>query len=157
MSTPVGDRLPPDLVEAFNGDDLEAKIGPGYLFVTSDEDGAPRPCMLSAGEVLATDDRHLRLALWSGSHTSANLSRGAPSLFCYVAEGTVLYVRGTPRALGTVARLQVDCFEIEVSIVESDEHPGMPVHDTIRFTVTGRSAEALVREWQQRLAALGSL
>lgn len=157
MSTLVGDRLPAEVLAAFDGLRLRDKIGLGYLLLTSDPDGQPHPCMLSCGEVLAVDDRRLRLALWEGTRTSANLSRGAPCLFCYVEEGSVLYVRGTPRGLGHLEEHRVDCFDVEVSSVESDDHPGMPATSTFLFAVTGQPAESVVDEWQQRLAALRSL
>lgn len=157
MSTLVGDRLPAAMVEQFNGEELSSKIGPAYLFVTADDDGAPRPCMLSVGEILVPDDRHVRLALWEKSHTCANLSAGRPSLFCYVAAGVVLYVRGVARAIGTLESLHLECFEIKVSTVESDEHPGMPATETIRFAVTGAPPDEIVREWQHRLGELGRL
>src|SRR6266511_2702778 len=84
MSKLVSDRLPERITRAFDGQDLESKIGPAHLLVTTDQDGTPRPCMLSAGEVLATGDDRLRLILWTGSTTCRNLARGGP-----VQAGTV--------------------------------------------------------------------
>ena len=63
MAKSLGDRLPQTVLRAFDGNDLEAKVGPAHLLVTVDPDGSPRPCMLSAGEVLAPDDRRLRVLL----------------------------------------------------------------------------------------------
>ena len=94
MSRLLGDTLPDDLVAALDGTGLAGKVGPAYLLVTSDEDGTPRPCMLSAGELLAVDGRRVGLALWRGSRTSANLARGGHALLCHVAPRTVVYVRG---------------------------------------------------------------
>ena len=157
MSALIGDRLPPGFLATFDGSSLATKVGLGYLLLTADADGSPRPCMLSPGEILATDERHVRLALWAGSHTSANLAREASNLLCYVAKGSVLYVRGRPRALGRIEHLGVDCFEVEVSSVESDDHPGMPVVDTIRFELTGPTLADVAAEWQERIAALRAL
>ena len=157
MSTALGDRMPDPVMAAFDGERLEEKVGLGYLLVTCDPDGSPRPCMLSCGELLAPDDRRLRVALWSGTHTSENLSRGSACLFCYVEEGIVLYMRGSPRHLGALERHQVECFDIDISSVESDDHPGMPAAGTFRFTVTGQSVQSVVTEWQERLAALRTL
>lgn len=144
-------------METFDGKGLAGKIGLGYLLVTSDPDGQPRPCMLSCGEILAVDGRRLRLALWQGTGTSGNLSRGSSCLFCYVAEGTVLYVRGLPASLGSLEAHHLDCFDVHVSSVESDDHPGMPATDTFRFSLTSQSVDSVVGEWEERLAALGSL
>jgi hypothetical protein len=150
----VGDRLPREVLEAFDGRDLERKIGPAYLLVTADEDGTPRPCMLSAGEILALDDRRLRVALWAGTRTARNLSRGGSALLCFVAPGTVLYVRGTPRPLPAAGGSDLERFEIAVSSVESDLHPGMPVTHGIGFAVEGRDPSEVVRAWRAQIEGL---
>jgi hypothetical protein len=157
MSTLVGDRLPPAVLAAFDGERLSDKVGLGYLLVTTDPDGTPRPCMLSCGEILAVDDRRLRLALWAGTHTAANLSLGTTCLFCYVAPGSVLYVKGTLTSLGTLERHHVECFDLVVASVEADDHPGMPASDTFRFVVMAQAATEVVAEWEERLADLRRL
>ncbi len=157
MSATIGDKLTAPILELFDGTDLGAKIGLAYLLVTADDDGSPRPCMLSVGEILAVDEQHLRLAIWQGTHTSTNLSSGRPCLFCYIAPGQVLYVRGAVRTLGRLAEHRLDCFEIEVASLESDDHPGMPVIETFRFGLTGQEPDEISREWQLRLDALRRL
>lgn len=153
MTRPMGDRLPPEVVAEFDGTDLEAKIGPAYLLVSADPDGAPRPCMLSAGEILATDDRHLRFGLWTGTHTTENLSHAASVVFCFVAPGSVLYVRGKVRALEPVPGVPLARFELEVGSVESDVHPGMPVTQTITFDVE-RDRSEVAASWERQIEAL---
>ncbi|HXF36502.1 MAG TPA: pyridoxamine 5'-phosphate oxidase family protein [Actinomycetota bacterium] len=154
MSEPLGDRLPPEILRAFDGEDLERKVGPALLLVTTDEDGTPRPCMLSAGEVLAPDDRRLRVALWPGTRTARNLSRGSRVLLCFVAPGAVLYVKGTARPLGPSASPPLERFEVAVEAVESDRHAGMPVTQGIAFAVEGRDVARVVEAWRRQLAAL---
>lgn len=153
MTRAAFDRLPPEVLGAFDGTELETKIGPAYLLVSADPDGNPRPCMLSAGEILATDDRHLRVGLWPGTHTSRNLARGAPIVFCFVGPGTVLYIRGPVRALPDVAGARLSRFEIDVDSVESDVHPGMPVTQTIVFEVE-RDRSAVAEDWAKQLETL---
>ncbi len=154
MSRLLGDTLPDDLVAALDGSGLPAKVGQAYLLVTSDHDGTPRPCMLSAGELLAVDGRRVRVALWAGSRTSANLARGGRALLCHVAPRTVVYVRGPARGLDAGPDLDLDCFELEVDSVESDEHAGMPVSTGITFAVEGDDPAAVVATWERQLAAL---
>ena len=154
MSTPIGDTLPEDLVAELDGTGLARKIGPAYLLVTSDEDGTPRPCMLSAGETLALDSKRLRFALWRGSRTSANLTRGGRALFCQVAPRTVVYVRGRVRGLDAGPDLDLDCFELAVDSVESDDHAGMPVTTGITFAVERDDTAVVVAAWERRLAGL---
>jgi hypothetical protein len=154
VSRLLGDTLPDDLVAALDGTGLAAKVGPAYLLLTSDEDGTPRPCMLSAGELLALDRRRIRLALWAGSRTSANLGGRGRALLCHVAPGTVIYVRGPVRSLDAGPDLELDCFELAVDTVESDEHAGMPVTSGITFALERGAPADLVATWERQLALL---
>jgi hypothetical protein len=154
MSRLIGDTLPDELLVALDGTDLAGKVGPAYLLVTSDEDGTPRPCMLSAGETLALGGKRLRFALWHGSRTGVNLARGGRALFCHVAPRTVVYVRGPVRALDAGPDLDLDCFELEVDSVESDDHAGMPVTTGITFAVERDDPTMVVAAWERQLAGL---
>lgn len=154
MSKHLGDRLPKDVVTAFDGQNIEKKIGLAYLLVTNDNDGTPRPCMLSAGEILAPDDKHLRVALWPGTNTSKNLTRGGRTLFCYVAKGTVYYAKGTSRSLGPGPGSKLERFELSIDAVESDIHAGMPVKETVVFEVEGMDTSKVASDWQRQLDAL---
>jgi hypothetical protein len=154
MSKLIGDTIPSGLRQELDGEHLETKIGAAYLLVTADDDGTPRPCMLSAGEVLAVDDRRLRFALWKGSRTCENLTRGERALFCHVAPRTVLYLRGAARSLTSDPELNLDCFELEVDSVESDDHVGMPVVTGISFAVERGDPAAVVDAWRRQIAGL---
>lgn len=156
MSKLIGDTIPTELADALDGERLDRKVGPAYLLVTADEDGTPRPCMLSAGEVLAVGERRLRFVLWKGSRTCANLERGARALFCHVAPRTVVYIRGPVRSLTAVPPINLDCFELEVESVESDDHAGMPVTTGISFAVERGDPAAVVDAWRRQIEALRS-
>lgn len=153
MSKLVGETLPAEVLEALDGRDLERKIGPAHILLTGDADGTPRPCMLSAGEILAADERTLRFALWPGTRTAANLERGAGAVFCFVAPGSVLYVRGRTRPLPEAAG-PLRCFELTVETVESDAHAGMPVTSGIVFAVERGDPAAVAEAWDRQLAPL---
>ena len=154
MAKLLGDRLPGTVLRAFDGHDLEAKVGPAHLLVTVDPDGTPRPCMLSAGELLAPDDRRLRVLLWAGTGTSRNLAAGGPVLLCYVEGSEIVYVKGDPRPLPREGRRGFERFEIEVRAVETDRHAGLPVTGGITFGVDGGDTAAVARGWERQLAAL---
>lgn len=155
MSKLIGETLPPEVVGALDGTNLADKVGPAHLLLTGDADGTPRPCMLSAGEILAVDERTLRFALWPRTSTVANLDRGCGAVFCYVAPGTVLYVRGRTRPLPD-ADGPLRCFELAIDSVESDEHAGMPVTSGISFAIERGDPAAVVAEWARQLAPLRS-
>jgi hypothetical protein len=156
MAEPLGERLPAQVLRMFDGNDLEAKIGPAHLLVTVDADGTPRPCMLSAGEVLAPAGDRLRVILWAGSQTSRNLARGGRALLCYVDGGDVFYVKGRAHRLPAAAGpgRGLEPFEIRVDEVETDRHQGMPLVSGLRFTVADAERAAVAGAWERQLAAL---
>ena len=110
--------------------------------------------MLSAGEVLAPDERRIRFALWAGTRTTANLERGGRVLFCHVAPGSVVYVRGETRRLAVEPGVNLACFELGIDSVESDDHAGMPVTSGISFTVERRDPAAVAETWRRQIDAL---
>jgi hypothetical protein len=154
MARIVGDRLPPDLVALFSGADLAARVGLAYPLVTVDDSGAPRLSMLSAGELLAVSDRAVRVGLWPGTGTGANLAAGRAALLCVVEPGSVRYVRGVARRLSGSST--VECFEMAVHTVELDGHDGMPVATGITFDVVGPSRDDVLADWRARLAVLAA-
>lgn len=155
MSKFVSETLPAEVRKALNGRDLEGKIGDAYLVVTVDADGTPRPSMLSAGEMLAVDDRTIRLGVWRGTHTAENLRRGGHVLICFVAEGTVLYIKGSSRAVEVASKAPVEVSEVVVSSVESDVHEGLPVVHGIAFRPEDEGRRtAMLAEWERTHEAL---
>ena len=153
MSEQLAPELPARLQEALNGEDLEQKVGPIYQLVTIDPDGAPRSCMLSAGEVLAPDNKRVRLALWPGTNTSANLFHGGRALICFIDADYVIYVKGTARKLDPRAPV-IERFEIAVESVESDVHEGLPVVAGPAFMCPPENLEAMLSDWARKISAL---
>ena len=154
MSTHLGDYLPADFIAALNGRDLERKYGEAYIVLTTDPDGTARPCMLSAGEMLAVDDRTIRIALWPNGRTGANLRRGGRAVICLVAPNLVLYVRGRSRELASNREPEIERFEVSVESVDSDSHEGLPVLHGIAFTSTPEVRATMLGQWRMVLDAL---
>ena len=155
MSKFLGNRLPSEVVDAFDGRNLDKKVGSGYLAATFDEDGEIRFCMLSAGEILVVDERMLRIGLWAGTRSSKNLKRGSPLNLCFVAPSTVLYIRGSAKELDAhTSGLRIDGFEVTVESVTSDAHTGLPVTHSIGFACKEIDEATLVREWEAKLQFL---
>jgi hypothetical protein len=164
MSAGQASVLPPEIQREFGGWDAgpaegdaglaRGDTGPAggtaYLLITADEDGAPRPCMLSAGEILAVGEHTLRIAVWPDSTTAANLRAGSRAVLCYVKPGTVRYVKG--HALRT-REGELLVAEVAVDEVTADDHPGFAVTSGIRFTYEGKPAE-LAAAWSAQLALL---
>jgi hypothetical protein len=154
MSATVGTEVPEQVARLFDGTDLASKLGLGFLMVTVDKGGRPRPCMLSAGEVLVTGPETVRLGVWSGTSTARNLENGSDVLFCFVVPGTVCYLRGRARPLRCEPEARLDCFELAVESVETDSHAGLPVTSGITFTVTDPDPETVLATWTAQLNAI---
>ena len=73
MSKLVGVQLPDDLYQRLLGNDLEQNAEKVILLATVDEGGWPHLAMLSYLEVIAKDQRNLRLATYNSSRTTRNM------------------------------------------------------------------------------------
>jgi hypothetical protein len=146
--------MPSICVEAFNGEGLEEKFGRGYLLITTDVNGTPRPCMLSAGEILALDAHTLRVALWPHTRTLENLKRGGRALLCFIAPHQVLYLRGCPRYLPFHPGITLERVEIKIDHVEADKHEGFEILRGPEFTSEPSVRSATIDGWKRTLEAL---
>jgi len=154
MSQITGAEVPDRVARLFDGRDLAGKLGLGFLLVTVDPDGRPRPCQLSAGEVLVTGSRAVRLGVWAGTSTARNLAAGSAVLVCVIVPGTVCYLRGRARPLQVPEELRLAGFELAVESAETDSHPGLPVTSGIRFEVTDPDPGTVLAGWADQLAAI---
>lgn len=158
MSRPVGDEIPDPVVALFDGRRLVEQLGKAHLMITVDADGLPRPCMLSAGEVLVVDSRTFRVGVWSGSGTSRNLAEGSSVLLCVVDDETVLYLRGRGERAGdcSSAMTGLDVFEISVDRVETDSHEGFAIQHGMQISLGGSAADEVLVVWQTQLETIRS-
>jgi hypothetical protein len=104
----LSESLTAELAALLDGRDLSGKVGDTYLLVTTGEDDWPHIAMLSAGELLAVSPGELRLALWPGTSTTANLRARGRALLAYFAPGTAYYIQ-----------LEVQPYESRVAVSDS--------------------------------------
>lgn len=155
MSRSAGSELPAALRERLDGERLEEKVGLTVLLLTIDVDGWPRVAMLSAGEVLAAGPRTVRLALWPGSSSTANLARDGRCTLAMVHAGSGWYVRCAgirgpdlkPRRGRALA-----FFELTVGEVLEDAVAYARLLDGIRFELPDR--QPVLEAWRQAVAAM---
>jgi hypothetical protein len=156
MSRLIGDALPDGLVSLLSGRDLARSEGLTILLVTTSQDGWPHVAMLSAGEVLATDPREVRLALWPGTATTANLSTTGRALMMLISGGASYYVRLSARR-GKDLALEVGPRAFFVAGIESvleDRVGYAEITSAIGFRL--KEPEKVVPAWQEAVAAMGS-
>ena len=156
MSRTIGSTLPRELHDVFDGSVDPQRVGLGYPLATVDEDGRPRPAMLSTGEILATSDSTLRLAMWPDSTSASNLAAGRPCFLTFVGPGVVFHVHGRATALRPDPATSPGpaCFELQVERVDADAHPGLPTVQTITYACETITVETLLEEWRATLERL---
>lgn len=154
MTRSTGHDLPEALAGLLAGDDLEARVGDTFLLVTTGEDGWPHVAMLSAGEVLASGPRGLRLALWPGSATTGNLARSGRGLLMALVPPVTYYVRLRCRPAGEVAAQgrKLAAFAADIDEVLEDVVSYAEVLSGIRFRLNDR--ERTLAGWTEAISAL---
>jgi hypothetical protein len=151
MARSHGAQLPADLRAMLDS----TREGPALLLLSVDEDGWPRQAMISAGEVLAVDDRHLRLGLWPASTTTRNLTARGRATLTAVARGTGFSVRlavHRHRDLEISSGQRLACFAATVEQATADEVPYAELTSGVTFRL--RDRQAVQRRWQRTQAAL---
>jgi hypothetical protein len=154
VSRRIGDALPDQLVEALAGTDLAGQVGRTYALLTADERGDVSVALLSAGEVIATDDRRLRIALWPGTTTTRNLQQtGRGTLASIEPEGSY-YIRLEARRAADLqaASMNHAVFDAHVTDVLSDDVSYAAIVSGIRFDL--KDPAAVVGRWQSTVDAL---
>ncbi len=105
LSKALGNRLPADLERRLSGRDLEARANQAILVCSVDTNGWPHPALLSYFEMIAKDDRNVRLAIYAGTSTLENLRRNGKLTLMIVEERVAYYVKGSVQELAR----EMDC------------------------------------------------
>jgi hypothetical protein len=142
------------LVRLLDGSGLDAHVGVTIQLVTVDDAGWPRIALLSVGEVVALDARALRLALWSSSRSTANLTRSAMGLLSVVEGGAShnIAIRATARGTDSTELADRAVFDARVLEVRRDEVPYAVLTAGITFSLPD-PAPVLAR-WRRTVDAL---
>lgn len=146
--------LDADIVALLDGTDLQAAVGFTLELITVDEDGWPRVSLLSAGEVLAAAADTLRIALWPGSHSTANLERTARAVIAFVHGGAAhrigLQVRRDPDVLVTGEPRAA--FVARVVSMRHDEVPYARLRSGITYELA--EPDGVLARWHATLEAI---
>ena len=148
MSTPVGDRLPDDLVAALGGTDLAAVADRVVVVSTVDGRGFSDPALLSYFEVVALDNRTIRLATYAESRTTRNARREGKLTLAFVDAAFVYYVKGVVQLLAESmqatpynAKLELQVREVLRDEPDPVREPGAHIASGIRYVNPQRGAE----------------
>src|SRR4051812_21454579 len=86
-------RLPPELAAALSGEGFRRRRRLVVLLATTDADGFPRIALLTMGEVRASSDTRLAIAVRARSRTAVNLVRRATATVLYLSRGLTASVQ----------------------------------------------------------------
>jgi len=94
MSKFIADHLPEALRAKLSRDHALENADRAIVICTVDDTGWPHPAMLSSYEVVAIDNRNVRLAAHVSSRTTRNLKANGRITLILVDVGTAHYVKG---------------------------------------------------------------
>ncbi len=154
MSRSIGNAIPARLAPLFDGRDLRNNIGLTFLLLTAGEDGWPYVAMLSVGEVMASTDREVRLALWHGSTSTNNLTRTGQATLMLVHGAGSYYLRLAARR-GPDLMVQRVPYAFFVTTVEDIQEDLVSYADlTTGISFTLKEPEEVVARWQATVDAI---
>lgn len=85
--------LPVNVTTFLDGQDLAKKQHAAMMLLTVTEDFWPHSAMISVGEVVALDERHLRFAMWPNTTTTNNMERTGQATLILIHDGKAYYIR----------------------------------------------------------------
>jgi hypothetical protein len=147
--------VPASLRAVLDDEDLARREGFTLQLMTVRDDGWPHLALLSVGEVVVVDARRLRLAIWPGSTSAANLAaRGQATLAAVLAPVSYL-VRvsvGPPGTIETRLGGRLAAFDAAVQEVAADEAPYAELESGVRHRLT--NPQATLPRWMETRQAL---
>jgi hypothetical protein len=154
MTRTTGATLPEPLLGILDGRDLGDRVGFTIELLTIDEAGWPRVALLSVGEVLASDERTLHLALWPATTSTAALTRAGRATLACVLDGTAysVHVSASREPELRVGSMEHARFRCRVDEVLSDTVGYARLRSGITFEL--KDAEAVLARWAATIDAL---
>ena len=154
MSRSTQSALPGTLASLIDGTGLDEKVGETILLVTISTTGWPHFAMLSVGELLATDERRLRLALWQGTESGTNLRRDKKASLVSVLDGAGYYVEiaAVNETTIDVDGNMLDMFDCDVTSALIDEVDYASLTSGITFELPDPAS--VVPRWRRTIEVM---
>lgn len=147
--------IPQAIQDFCNGKDLRSKSGEAIRISTVDSEGWPHAAMVSAGEVLAIDDKTFRIALWPDSATTQNIVRDGRLTLTFPCGGGLYEFRLQAKVLADQqTRYHLKFFE--TSIVKAKKHYSKyaDVVSGVTVKIHQEEMEKVLERWEEQIAAL---
>jgi hypothetical protein len=148
MSKSIGGDLPSELLERLGGARLHDVADRVIVVCSVDDHGFPHAAILSYFEVVATDSRTVRIAVYGGSGTARNARRdGHLTLvliepeFVYYIKGTVTELTGSMRCTPHNAKLNLSVVDVLVDSPDAGFEPDAYIASGVRYVNPTREQE----------------
>jgi len=145
--------LAPGLVQYLDGSKLSERVGEAIRVTSVDEDGWPHAALLSVGEILAVDQKHLNFAVWSQSATTKNIERTGRVSLSLVHDGALWEVHlNAKRVAGERAGMKLAFFTAEVKNVRVHRVNYADVLTSVTYRL--HDTESVVKRWDKQIEEL---
>jgi hypothetical protein len=147
-------ELSPELLYLLNGKNIEEKQKEAMLLMTVTEDGWPHNAMISVGEVVALNEKKLKLALWPGTKTNENIIRSEKAFLIVVYNGKVNYVRLSLERIGILegAKYPLERFSATVVCFKEDIAKYAEINSGIQIML--KNPNDVLQRWKETLGEL---
>src|SRR5262245_48537647 len=103
MSRGLGPRLPAAIRERLSQADLASRLGRAVPVITVEADGRPHPMRCSYLELLAVDERTVRVVIAAMGRSASNLAERRVATLLLVEAGLTVYVKCRANRTGHAA------------------------------------------------------
>ncbi|MEK5058554.1 MULTISPECIES: hypothetical protein [unclassified Paenibacillus] len=146
--------IPEPLLKLLDGERLPSKQNEAFMLQTVSEDGWPHTAMISVGEIVATDEYTLRLALWCGTTTSNNMIRSGKAELVIVYGGKVYYLKMAVKPLAPFisATHERDRFSAHIHALKIDQAKYAHIEAGIRVQLI--DPDSVITRWTKTVEEL---
>lgn len=147
-------ELPKELYELLDGRNLITKQHEAMMLMTVTEEQWPHTAMISVGEIVALDPKHVRLAMWSGTTTTRNMIRSEKATLVLFYLGKAYYIKLLLRLLPVLPAAKHPRERFEAEIVSARADTAQYADITSGVQVDLKEADDVLRRWHETLLEL---
>ena len=137
-----------------DGSCVSARSHTAFTLASAATNGWPHVALLSQGEVVMVAEGVLRIALHSGSRTTANLAETRRATLLLVSPGAVETIEILAHSIGAseLAGIPLSLFEADITKVQKHAVPYATVTSGITFEL--RNAGSTIDRWTETVTLL---
>lgn len=154
MVNKQGFSLSPDILELLNGKKLIDKQHEAFMLLTVSEDGWPHTAMISVGEIVAVNPQELRLGLWKGTSTTANITRTKKATVVLVFNGKAHYIRISLEKLQELSATSHPRVRFLAKVVSFREDVAKYADISSGVKIELKNSSEVVERWEQTIEDL---